>query len=449
LLDHDGSAHAADFWYRFFMKIRRMTVSNLRALPALDWTPPNPSLSGWHVILGDNGAGKSSFLRSMALVLVGPREAIAARQEWGEWLAPGAEEARIILHILRETPFDTVSGAGRIGDRRTLYAGVDIARNQETVEVQKLRFLGGAISADRHIWGTGHGWFSAAYGPFRRFSGGDKDAERIFLSNPKLGAHISVFGESVALTESLLWLKELHYRRLEHHPDGGLLNRLKIFINQPDFLPHDIKFKEVTSGGVEFQDSQGRTIHIENLSDGYRSILSMTFELIRQLCRVFNVGSVFSPDNETVAAPGVVLIDEIDAHLHPLWQKRVGFWFVKHFPNIQFIVTTHSPLVCQAASTGSIFRLASPGSDEKSQMLTGKEFDRLVYGDILEAYSTSAFGTVETRSEQSAEKQERLAILNSKELFKGLSADEKAEQESLRSIFAKAPHSTEREVQHA
>ena len=46
---------------------------------------------------------------------------------------------------------------------------------------------------------------------------------------------------------------------------------------------------------------------------------------------------------------GVILIDEIDAHLHPAWQKRIGFWLKAHFPNIQFIVTTHSPFICQAA----------------------------------------------------------------------------------------------------
>ena len=45
-----------------------------------------------------------------------------------------------------------------------------------------------------------------------------------------------------------------------------------------------------------------------------------------------------------------MLIDEIDAHLHIAWQKRIGFWLKEHFPNIQFIVMTHSPFVCQAAN---------------------------------------------------------------------------------------------------
>ena len=49
---------------------------------------------------------------------------------------------------------------------------------------------------------------------------------------------------------------------------------------------------------------------------------------------------------------GVVLIDEVDVHLHVSWQRSIGFWLKKHFPNVQFIVTTHSPFVCQAADPG-------------------------------------------------------------------------------------------------
>ena len=45
----------------------------------------------------------------------------------------------------------------------------------------------------------------------------------------------------------------------------------------------------------------------------------------------------------TVTLPGVVAIDEVDAHLHPAWQQRIGDWFVERFPVTQFFVTTHSP----------------------------------------------------------------------------------------------------------
>ncbi len=262
----------------------------------------------------------------------------------------------------------------------------------------------------------------------------------MFLSNPRLGAHVSVFGENVALTESLYWLRELNYKKLEKSPEGHVLNRLKHFINQDGFLPHKIQLSEVSSRGVEFTDANGFAVAVEELSDGYRSILSMTFELIRQILRVYPESEVFDARNERIIVPGVVMIDEIDAHLHPTWQRKIGFWLTRHFPNIQFIVTTHSPLICQAAANGSIFRLSRPGSDELSQMLTGADRDRLLYGDILDAYSTEAFGAAGARSPEGNEMQEKLAALNVKELATGLSKAEREEQEKLRAAFPTSPH---------
>jgi hypothetical protein len=245
-----------------------------------------------------------------------------------------------------------------------------------------------------------------------------------------------VFGENVALSESLLWLRELNYRRLEGaHEESELLNSLTLFVNQPGFLPNDVRLKGVTSKATEFEDANGSMVPVEDLGDGYRSILSMTFELIRQLNDLFTTDRVFSQDRSQVVAPGVVLIDEVDAHLHPNWQKEIGFWLTRHFPNIQFVVTTHSPLVCHAATSGSIFRLPAPGSDETARFVDGTELKRLLYGDILDGLSTSAFGVSTTRSEESYHLQNKLADLNLTELEQPLNQPEKAEQESLRQMF--------------
>lgn len=422
------------------MFIRRASIKNVRSIERLHWFSPGLRRASWNVILGDNGAGKSSFLRALALCLIGPKEAVAARQDWNAWLRSGSDDGSVFVSLGRDAQFDHFSGKGNTGNRQTVSAEVRLSRSKDGVELRKVNLK--PISADRHIWGTGHGWFSVAYGPFRRFTGGDKEADRMFLSSPRLGAHVSVFGENVALTESLYWLRELNYKKLEKSPEGHVLNRLKHFVNQDDFLPHRIQLKEVSSRGVEFEDANGISVAVEELSDGYRSILSMAFELIRQMLQVYSEDLVFDSKNQTIMVPGVVMIDEIDAHLHPTWQKKIGLWLTRHFPNIQFIVTTHSPLICQAAVNGSIFRLPTPGSDETGRMLAGADRDRLLYGDILDAYSTEAFGTANTRSIQGNDMQDRLAALNVKELAKGLSKEERDEQERLRGAFPTAPHVT-------
>jgi hypothetical protein len=175
------------------------------------------------------------------------------------------------------------------------------------------------------------------------------------------------------------------------------------------------------------------------LSDGYRSILSLTFELIRQLVRVYGAKAVFediSKGKMQIPLPGVVLIDEIDAHLHPTWQTRIGEWFLQYFPQLQFIVTTHSPLVCRACHKGSIWRLAAPGSDQTSGEVTGLDKDRLVYGNVLDAFGTEVFGQNVTRSEYAQDKRKRLATLNIKSLQGAITEPEEKELDELKAIFA-------------
>ena len=218
-------------------------------------------------------------------------------------------------------------------------------------------------------------------------------------------------------------------------------------MNDAGFLPHGTVLDEVTSREVIFRDGNGCKVSISELSDGYRSILSMTFELIRQLAQTYGHRNLFKslggpPDCSKIIVPGVVLIDEIDAHLHPSWQLRIGAWFREHFPNIQFIVTTHSPLICHAAEKGTVWRLPTPGTDEVGRMITGAERERLVFGSILEAYSTGMFGAVTTRSKESQRRLERLAELNVLELSRDLSKKERTEQLELRAAAPTEAHMT-------
>jgi predicted ATP-binding protein involved in virulence len=288
-------------------------------------------------------------------------------------------------------------------------------------------------------------WFSAGYGPFRRFSGGDRAKEKAYFNNPTLGAHLSIFGEDVALSEALTYIKDIYTRGLEFRvhgtperlSDAQFYEVLLNFINQADLLPHNTELSSVTTDGIFFKDGYGKTVSVIQMSDGYRAVLSMIFELIRQFVRVFGVETVANDmkRNQTINLPGVVLIDEIDAHLHPTWQTRIGQWFTKYFPNLQFIVTTHSPLVCRAAEKGSIWRLAAPGSEQLSSEVTSVERDRLIFGNVLDAYGTEVFGQDVERSEQSKDKLQQLAHLSQLNAYGQISDDQKKELQELRKIL--------------
>jgi hypothetical protein len=263
---------------------------------------------------------------------------------------------------------------------------------------------------------------------------------------PKLARYLSIFDERVALSDSLEWLQSLKFKALDlaekscdERSRVDLLPSILEFINQEDFLPFHARLKEITSDSVRFVDGNGMDVRIEDLSDGYRSILSMTFELIRQLATAFGTSRLFDPRDPTRVLPeGVVLIDEIDVHLHPTWQRRVGFWFRKHFPNIQFLVTTHSPLICPASSDGSIYLLPQPGETDGGGMLSGTTRKRLIEGNVLDAYGTEVFGKGVTRSDQSKARLRRLAELNALEQTRGLSPEQEREQEQLRGAMPTA-----------
>lgn len=426
------------------MYIRSIQLQNIRSFTNFEMEFEHDEFSGWHVLIGDNGSGKSTVVRSIALALVGPSHTGALRQNWSNWLRSNTDGGRIRVDIDFDPILDKLTGKGKAASKYYIPLILTLRQLEKTTRSgQQVEILDGtkntSTNAFRYAWGEGEGWFSASYGPFRRFSGGNKDFEKLYYADPKLAPHLSAFGEDVALSECLDWLQQLHVKKLENKPEGMALDHITRFINEGQILPHGTILEEVSSDAVIFKDGNGCPVPVDQLSDGYRSVLSMTFELIRQMIFSYGERRVFEGikrGSMKINLPGIVIIDEVDAHLHPNWQRRIGPWFTSFFPKIQFIVTTHSPLVCQAAELGTVWRLPTPGVDVVEEgpfgRITGVDLQRLMYGSIIEAYDTGLFGKDVSRSEASKEKMMRLAQLNQKKLHKGLTKKEQNELRVLR-----------------
>ncbi|WIY70023.1 ATP-binding protein [Aquidulcibacter paucihalophilus] len=404
--------------------------------------------AGWHVILGTNGSGKSSVIRSFALMMMGEREAYASRQDFNRWIGYNKNSARISGTISADFDFDGFSKQGAV-PKRPITPEVVIERSELSyARAADLSFKG--EGTPRTIWGTGDGWFSASFGPFRRFTGGDRIYDRLFVSNKRLAPHLTALGEDVALTEALSWLSSLFVKSLQDEKSntpstaGDILNGVLTFINDSKFLPHDAKIEFISDDAVLILDGNGNLVSIDQLSDGYRSALSLTLEILRQMFELFGHAKVFRAlelNSRQIMLPGVVAIDEVDAHLHPTWQRDIGRWLTRCFPNIQFIVTTHSPIVCRAVAnddgviTGGVWKLPAPGSDDLARRIEGTELEQLIFGDVLDAYGTELFGEGVTRSPVGGRMVERLAELNLRAIDHGLTEEEKREQAHLRATF--------------
>lgn len=122
----------------------------------------------------------------------------------------------------------------------------------------------------------------------------------------------------------------------------------------------------------------GKKININQLSDGQKIFLGIVADLTYRLI-------VLNPNLENpLNGQGIVLIDEIEAHIHPKWQQRILINLTKTFPNIQFIVTTHSPQVLSTVYKRQIRQLVE--SDKDSYYVKEPEFQTrgVTSSDILE-----------------------------------------------------------------
>lgn len=120
---------------------------------------------------------------------------------------------------------------------------------------------------------------------------------------------------------------------------------------------HDLYYNYKLHCFVVSHEQTGEMI-VDDLSDGFRSIISMVADLAYRMVRL----NPQLGEQAVLETPGLVLIDEIDMHLHPMWQQTVLLDLQKAFPKVQFIVTTHSPQVLSSVPAASI-RVLSWGKE--------------------------------------------------------------------------------------
>jgi len=149
---------------------------------------------------------------------------------------------------------------------------------------------------------------------------------------------------------------------------------------------------------------------LTQLSDGYQAILVIVLDLMLRYAYLFF-------DGDPLAGRALVGIDEIDLHLHPRWQRTVLRQLTELFPNTQFILTTHSPIVVQAAidQRFSVLRLTEEDGAVTAQRLSAKLMKTLrgaEVGSLL--FEEHLFGVESRFSVEYAEFERRVEELTAK-----------------------------------
>ena len=157
--------------------------------------------------------------------------------------------------------------------------------------------------------------------------------------------YLTLFSNKLDLNDPVEWLKKLYNAKNAHEDTTPTLKEAKTIIQK--LLSRDVQI-EVTFNNVEFKEKNS-TVTFEQLSAGYRSVIIIICDLLDRL-------AVNQPNVSDIKEyQAVVLIDEVELHLHPKWKYNFIKTLRDFFPKIQFIVTTHSPTVILGASKEAVF----------------------------------------------------------------------------------------------
>jgi len=435
------------------MYLKRITIKNIKCFAHLEidfMSGTNARL--WTSVLGQNGLGKSTLLQAISVALAGPgamRELLPVPEGWvrngcpyGEieaellWTEGDAQTPRwpknkktpyIARYIvtgdnpeLLPQPFNNQLTVPTIVD----WPGELTGKDREIISKDMSRLKQTAYAEGKI------GWFSCGYGPFRRLSGGGQEADRILYSERKSARFITLFREDAALTNATDWLMSLYNKgRDGDTASERILGQVKNAFRK-NLLPRPAELL-VNSSSVQLQIEQEKPLQFRDLSDGYRSMLAVSIDILRWMSKSF-------PDSPNIMEnPGVVLIDELDAHAHPAWQREIGHWLKQKFPQLQFIIATHSPFLAQVADEPGGYIIL----EETEAGIDVRRSTESVGNWRADQILTELFDLPTTRSPQVEERLQRLQALMQRQ--QRLSDAERQEFEQLRLWSETIPPSIE------
>lgn len=123
-------------------------------------------------------------------------------------------------------------------------------------------------------------------------------------------------------------------------------------------------------------DGQRKRSPMKSLSDGYKNTLSMIADIAYRMALL----NPWMLDDVLKATPGIVLIDEVDLHLHPLWQQRILGDLRRIFPSIQWIVSTHSPIVISSVKKENLLILSKHQVYHSAVEIYGRDSNAILEG---------------------------------------------------------------------
>lgn len=296
------------------------------------------------VLLGENSTGKSSILQAIALGLIGSSQANNLK------LASSG-----IIHSSNDNYWDNLQAHESL-------VRIQFEMNLSTevrLSAEESKFVGND-KVQAVVLG---------YGPRRYFN------PRMSARGRGAAARVrTLFQPNAALPDPEMWLRQLDSNQFF---EVAQVLRVVLALNDEDEVIRDLE------GRISVRIS-GKPTPLEWLSEGYRSLFAMIADILRELLLKFPI---------LEDAEAIVLIDEIETHLHPRWKMRLMTALRRALPRVQFIVTTHDPLCLRGMDDGEVVVLQRTfdGSIKKLDGLPsirGMRADQILTSDYFGLSST-------------------------------------------------------------
>jgi predicted ATPase len=368
----------------YFLSLELENVRCFSERQTLDLSDGHGRPARWTILLGENGTGKTTILQLLAALEPIP---VAVRGQESPTLMSRFTLMQVPSFLRSDVKaFAVIRFAEGFGLNRELTNREGRIEFWEVDPGAKSQMVSDAVlpstASNYQVNSNVDFPLCIGYGAGRRSS-----SLSIDRSGPRDAAR-SLLLDDAGLINAEEWLLQLDYStskasevRRQQRRRLGMVKELLIRI-LPDVseIRFDASRGVMPTPKVEFKTPYG-WVPLRQLGYGYRTMITWVVDFAARMVERY-------PDSpDPLAEPAVVLVDEIDLHLHPMWQRRLIGFLTERFPNTQFIVTSHSPLVVQAASDANIALLKREGDhvviENDPETLRGWRVDQILTSDLF------------------------------------------------------------------
>jgi|GEM_PF-7050086 len=321
----------------------------------LSWNPESRNT----IIVGENGTGKTTLVAAIAACLGGVSMNFFPPKEFE-----------------RFTYSDESNAFFEFGDESQNTFACEASKNNKRIDFLQRTSEQAALGGLRKSWNDNHDVevMAAAYGPFRDLTNKPVTGFQEITESP-FNDILNPFTKNTQ-TATSQWIANQFMRRAlaiiddaSDEADAYLdaIHRIETFFT--DGLKMPLTFALERNPIRLRVEQNGSQISLDQLSDGTRSYFSWTLDYLSRASRIN-----WKDPLQASIAPGLLLVDEIDSHLHPEWQRRIMAISAKLLPETHIIATTHSPFVVGSADDTQVFRLYR---DENQKLQVEPSYDEL------------------------------------------------------------------------